>query len=190
MVVRMTVGLVLTAVALAIAGQRVWWLKRLAFSGQPAPERVAAVRAHPGRDVSTEATEVVGQRKLLKWTVPGAAHAATFWGFTVLLTIIESYGALFSRTFSLPWIGHWALVGFIEDLFAVAVLGGIITFTVIRIRNNPDTEGRKSRFFGSHTSAAWLVLGMIFLVIATLLLYRWAQINTGVFPYALGAFAS
>src|SRR6516164_4170182 len=191
MVVRMTVGLVLTVVALAIAGRRVWWLKRLAFAGQPAPERVAAVRSHPGRDVSTEATEVIGQRKLLKWTVPGAAHAATFWGFTVLLlTIIESYGALFSRTFSLPWIGHWALVGFIEDLFAVAVLGGIITFTVIRIRDNPHKEGRKSRFFGSHTSAAWLVLGMIFLVIATLLLYRGAQINTGVFPYAHGAFAS
>ena len=133
MVVRMTVGLLVTAVALAIAGRRVWWLKRLAFTGQPAPERVAAVRSHPGRDVSTEATEVIGQRKLLKWTVPGAAHAATFWGFTVLLlTIIESYGALFSRTFSLPWIGHWALVGFIEDLFAVGVLGGIITFTGAR----------------------------------------------------------
>src|SRR6516164_1311448 len=191
MVVRMTVGLVLTVAALAIAGRRLWWLKRLAFTAQPAPERVAAVRSHPGRDVSTEATEVIGQRKLLKWTVPGAAHAATFWGFTVLLlTIIESYGALFSRTFSLPWIGHWAFIGFIEDLFAVAVLGGIITFTVIRIRDNPDTEGRKSRFFGSHTGAAWLVLGMIFLVIATLLLYRGAQINTGVFPYPHGAFAS
>ena len=31
---------------------------------------------------------------------------------------------------------------------------------------------------------------MIFLVVATLLLYRGAQINTGVFPYAHGAFAS
>jgi Fe-S oxidoreductase len=185
------VGLVLTAVAFAVAGRRLWWLKRLAFSGQPAPERVAYARSHPGREAETQLTEVIGQRKLLKWSVPGAAHAATFWGFIVLLlTIIESYGALFSRTFSLPWIGHWAFIGFIEDLFAVAVLGGIITFTVIRLRNDPDKEGRKSRFFGSHTSAAWLVLGMIFLVVATLLLYRGAQINTGVFPYAHGAFAS
>ena len=191
MVVRMTVGLVLTAVALAIAGRRLWWLKRLAFSGQPAPDRVAAVRSHPGRDAEVQATEVIGQRKLLKWSVPGAAHAATFWGFIVLLlTIIEAYGALFSRTFAIPGLGHWAFVGFIEDLFAVGVLAGIITFTVIRIRNNPRKEGRKSRFFGSHTRAAWVVLGMIFLVIATLLLYRGAQINTGVFPYAHGAFAS
>jgi hypothetical protein len=64
-VLRMTVGLVLTVVAFAIAGRRLWWLKRLAFSGQPAPERVEAVRSHPGRDAATEATEVLGQRKLL-----------------------------------------------------------------------------------------------------------------------------
>ena len=191
MVLRMTVGLALTAIALAVAGRRLWWLKRLAFTGQPAPERVAAVRAHPGRDVETQATEVIGQRKLLKWSVPGAAHAATFWGFIVLLlTIIEAYGNLFSRTFAIPGIGHWAFIGFVEDLFAVGVLLGIATFTVIRLRNNPSKEGRKSRFFGSHTRAAWVVLGMIFLVIATLLLYRGAQINTGVFPYKHGAFAS
>ena len=191
MVLRMTVGLALTVIALAVAGRRLWWLKRLAFSGQPAPERVAAVRAHPARDVETQATEVIGQRKLLKWSVPGAAHAATFWGFIVLLlTIIEAYGNLFSRTFAIPGIGHWAFIGFIEDLFAVGVLVGIATFTVIRLRNNPSREGRKSRFFGSHTRAAWVVLGMIFLVIATLLLYRGAQINTGVFPYKHGAFAS
>ena len=191
MVLRMTVGLVLTAVAFAIAGRRLWWLKRLAFTGQPAPERIQAVREHPGRDVATETVEVVGQRKLLKWTVPGVAHALTFWGFTfLLLTIIESYGDLFSRTFAIPGIGHWEAIGFLEDLFAVAVLAGIITFTVIRWRNSPEREGRASRFFGSHTGAAWLVLGMIFLVIVTLLLYRGAQINTGVFPYHHGAFAS
>jgi Fe-S oxidoreductase len=191
MLVRIVIGLFLTAAAFAIAGRRLWWLKRLAGSGQPAPERIAAVRAHPATDVATEATEVIGQRKLLKWTVPGTAHALTFWGFTVLLlTIIESFGALFSRTFSIPWIGHWAFTGFIEDLFAVAVLAGIITFSVIRLRNDPHREGRRSRFFGSHTRAAWVVLGMIFGVIATLLLYRGAQVNTGVFPYPHGAFAS
>src|ERR1039457_6058546 len=98
----MTVGLVLTVVAFAIAGRRLWWLKRLAAWGERAPE-------------------VIGQRKLLKWSVPGAAHAATFWGFIILiLTIIEAYGDLFSRTFAIPGIGHWAAIGFLEDLFAVA----------------------------------------------------------------------
>ena len=49
MVVRMIVGLVLTTAALAIAGRRLWWLKRLAFSGQPAPERLDYARS---RDVT------------------------------------------------------------------------------------------------------------------------------------------
>jgi Fe-S oxidoreductase len=192
MALRMIVGLVLTVVAFAVAGQRVWWLKRLAFSGQPAPERLEYARSHPGREAETQLTEVIGQRKLLKWTVPGMAHAATFWGFLVLmLTLLEAYGSLFQRTFSIPWIGHWAFIGFIEDLFAVGVLCGIITFTVIRLRNDPHRAGRKSRFFGSHTRAAWVVLGMIAAVIVTLLIYRGAQQNTGVFPYPHAwAFAS
>ncbi len=191
MALRIIIGLALTVIAFAVAGRRLWWLYRLSRSGQPAPERIAAVREHPGRGAETEATEVLGQRKLLKWTVPGIAHFMTFWGFTILLlTIIESYGDLFSKTFALPWIGHWAFIGFIEDLMAIAVLVGIGTFAVIRLRSNPKTEGRKSRFSGSHTRAAWLVLLLIFLVVATLLLYRGAQINTGDFPYAHGAFAS
>ena len=190
-VLRIVIGLALTVAAFALAARRLWWLQRVARAGQPAPERIAAVREHPGRDAEVQATEVIGQRKLLQWTVPGVAHALTFWGFIVLLlTIIEAYGDLFSRTFAIPGIGHWAFIGFIEDLFAVGVLAGIITFAVIRLRNDPDREGRESRFAGSHTGAAWIVLLGIFLVIATLLIYRGAQINTGVFPYPHGAFAS
>jgi Fe-S oxidoreductase len=188
---RIIIGLVLTAVAAAVAGRRLWWLYRLARSGQPAPERIEALRSHPGREAETQVTEVIGQRKLLKWTVPGIAHALTFWGFIVLfLTIIEAYGDLFSKHFALPLIGTWAWVGFLEDLFAVGVLVGIVTFAIIRLRTDPKREGRESRFSGSHTGAAWLVLLGIFLVIATLLIYRGAQINTGDFPYPHGAFAS
>ncbi len=191
MVARIVIGLALTVVALGVASRRVNWLRRLAFSGQPAPERFAQVRNHPGEVGEYQTVQVVGQRKLLKWSLPGAAHAATFWGFIVLLlTIIEAYGNLFQRTFHIPLIGTWPFIGFIEDLFAVGVLFGITTFTILRIINNPHREGRRSRFFGSHTRAAWIVLGMIFLVIATLLLYRGAQINTGVFPYEHWAFAS
>jgi Fe-S oxidoreductase len=192
MLARVIIGLGLTIIAFAVAGRRVWWLGRLAFSGQPAPERVAYARSHPAGEAETQLTEVIGQRKLLKWTIPGAAHAAVFWGFIVLLlTIIEAYGALFSRTFAIPGIGHWALIGFIEDLFAVGVLAGIVTFTVIRVRSDPHKEGRRSRFFGSHTRAAWVVLAMIAAVIVTLLIYRGAQQNTGTFPYPHGwAFAS
>jgi Fe-S oxidoreductase len=189
--VRIIVGLALTAAAAVLAGRRLWWLWRLARTGQRAPERIAAVREHPGRDAGTQVTEVLGQRKLLQWSVPGIAHFLTFWGFIILvLTIIEAYGDLFSKTFAIPGIGHWAWVGFVEDLFAVAVLAGIAAFAVIRLSADPRREGRRSRFSGSHTSAAWLVLALIFLVIVTLLLYRGAQIDTGDFPYRHGAFAS
>src|SRR5215469_142305 len=99
MIARMIGGLGLTVIALAVAGHRLWWLRRLGLSGQPAPERVAYAREHVSTDLRAQLTEVFGQRKLLKWSVPGTAHAATFWGFIILfLTIIDAYGALFSRT--------------------------------------------------------------------------------------------
>src|SRR3954451_9359719 len=161
MVARMVIGLVLTLAAFAIAGRRLWWLQRLALSGQPAPERIEYAREHVPGELRTQLTEVVGQRKLLKWSVPGAAHAATFWGFIILLlTIIEAYGALFARDFAIPGIGHWPVVGFVEDLFAAAVLAAIIVFTVIRVRQSPKQRGRWSRFYRSHTGMAWVVLLM------------------------------
>ena len=90
-VVLRIVSLGLTAVALAVAGRRLWWLKRLAFR-RPAPERLQHARTHVAGDRRAQLSEVIGQRKLLKWSIPGAAHAATFWGFIVLLlTIIEAY---------------------------------------------------------------------------------------------------
>ena len=108
MALRIIIGLALTVVALTIAGRRLWWLYRIGRTGQPAPERIEAVRQHPARDAEIEATEVLGQRKLLQWTVPGIAHFVTFWGFIILiLTLIESYGDLFSRRFAIP--GHRAL---------------------------------------------------------------------------------
>ena len=187
MPVRLAIGLGVTAIMFAIAGRRMFWLYRLISVGQPARDRFKNI---PKR-VKAELVEVGGQKKLLQWTVPGIAHAMTFWGFTILLfTILEAYGALFQRDFHVPLIGHTAALGFLEDFFAVAVLLSLLVFTAIRIKNSPKRENRRSRFFGSHTTAAWLVLGMIALVIISLLGYRAAQVNTGNFPYGWWAFAS
>jgi Fe-S oxidoreductase len=182
---RLAVGLGGTAVAFAAAGRRVWWLFRLISSGQPVHGRTADIP----RRLRTELREVIGQQRLLRWSVPGLAHAFTFWGFLVLgLTILEAYGALFDKDFHVPLIGRWRLVGFVEDFFAVAVLAGLVTFTILRRRQDPAKKAttgldRSSRFYGSHLGAAWRILGMIFLVVVTLLLYRGAQVNTGVFPF-------
>jgi Fe-S oxidoreductase len=185
--VRLAIGLGMTALALVVAGRRIFWLSRLIRSGQPAPGRLDGI----GKRARTQLAEVFGQRKLLKWTVPGAAHFLTFWGFIILAaTILEAYGALFDRDFAIPLIGHWAVLGFLEDFFGVAVLIAVAVFSVIRVRNAPERRERGSRFYGSHTRAAWLVLFMIFNVVWTLFLYRGAQVNTGVFPFQNGAFAS
>ena len=56
-------------------------------------------------------------------------------------------------------------------------------FAFNRAENSPERLDRKSRFYGSHTGPAWGVLGMIFLVVFTLFVYRGAQINTGHFPF-------
>jgi Fe-S oxidoreductase len=178
--VRLVLGLLLTVVALAVVGRRVHFLRRMIKLGQPAPGRMDGI----GQRLKDQLLEVFGQRKLLQWSVPGAAHFFTFWAFLVLAaSILESYGALFDRDFAIPVVGHWALLGFLEDFFATAVLVALTVFAVIRMRNAPARKQRASRFYGSHTGAAWLVLFMIFNVVWTLFLYRGAQINSGVFPF-------
>jgi Fe-S oxidoreductase len=180
MLFRIIAGLAISVVCFTLAGRRFWWLSRLIRSGQDAPRRWQGFR----RVTEAELVEVAGQRKLLKWTVPGLAHFFTMWGFTVLLTtILEAYGALFNRDFHIPLIGQSNWLAFVEDFFATAVVVSLVVFSVIRVVQAPSRRSRQSRFYGSHTGAAWAVLGMIALVIITLLAYRGAQINTGHFPF-------
>ncbi|MGO9965317.1 MAG: (Fe-S)-binding protein [Acidimicrobiales bacterium] len=187
MLTRYPIGLAATAIALAVTGRRLAFVFGLVSSGRPAPERLAQ-KSGRGR---LELEEVVEQRRLLRWRVPGLAHAFTFWGFCVLmLTIVEAYGGLFRHNFSIPGIGHAAVVGFAEDFSACAVLIAVFAFGVIRLRASPKRNGRASRFYGSHTAVAWTTLGMIVLVVVTLLVYRAAQTDTGDFPYGWWAFAS
>ena len=190
MLLRIILSLVLIIPTVAIIGRRVYWLVRLVRSGQPTLGRTDNL----GERLRDQAREVFGQRKLLKWSVPGVAHFVTFWGFLILgLTIIETLGALFLRKdFAIWFFGRARWLGFLEDLFAVLVLLGIVAFSIIRLRNSPERQQRGSRFYGSHTRAAWVVLGMITMVLLTLFLYRGAQFNAGTLPFGHSkwAFAS
>ncbi|WP_182900674.1 (Fe-S)-binding protein [Microbispora sp. H10830] len=191
------VGLVATAVAVALAGRRVLFLYRLATSGQPAPERIEYAKEHAGAEIKAQLVEVFGQRKLLKWTPSGTAHFFVMWAFFILLTVyIEAYGAIIQGAitghsdFHIPLIGTWPVLGFLQDFIAVACLLGLVAFTAIRIKNSPKKLGRGSRFSGSHLGGAWLVLFMIFNIIWTLFLARGSAAANGNFPYDSGAFAS
>jgi Fe-S oxidoreductase len=187
--IRLILGLGMTVVVAAFAARRVLWLFKLIMSGQPATGRTDNM----GTRIWTQVAEVLGQRRLLKWSLPGLAHFFTMWGFFILLTVyIEAYGVLFQPNFHIPIIGRWDALGALQDFFALAVLSGIVTFAIIRLRSEPKEYGRASRFYGSHTGGAWLILFMIFNVIWTYAVFRGASVNAlgDDFPYGRGAFFS
>ena len=185
--IRLVVGLGMTAIVGLLAVRRVGWLVKLTLSGQPVTGRTDEV----GTRIWTQIAEVFGQRRLLKWSIPGLAHFFTMWGFFILLTVyIEAYGLLFQPNFHIPIIGRWDALGFLQDFFATAVFLGITTFAIIRLTRSPREIGRSSRFYGSHTGGAWLILFMIFNVIWTYVLVRGSAVNNGTLPYGKGAFLS
>ena len=187
MLIRLIVGLGMTAIVGLLAVRRVGWLVKLVRSGKPAPGHTN----DPAQRVWAEIVEVAGQRRLLKWSIPGLAHFFTMWGFFILLTVyIEAYGLLFQRNFHIPIIGRWGALGFLQDFFATAVFLGITTFAIIRLTRRPAEIGRASRFYGSHTGGAWLILFMIFNVIWTYVLVRGSAVNNGTLPYGKAAFLS
>jgi Fe-S oxidoreductase len=186
-------GLILNAVTLPFAAKRTVFLIRLITGGKPAPDRIAGVTGRVGQAIKGQLVEVLGQKKLLKWSIPGIAHSFVMYAFLILATVyVEAYGILLSTHgyWSLWILNSWAPLGFLQDLIGVLCLVGLATFAIIRFKNQPAKLGRKSRFKGSHTGGAWLVLIMIFNVIWTMFLFRGAASDSGNLGYGKGAFAS
>ena len=81
-----------------------FFLGRLITSGKPAPDRIEGVTHRVGTALKTQLVEVFGQKKLLKWSVPGAAHFFVFWAFLILGTVyLEAYG---DPAVPQPGVGH------------------------------------------------------------------------------------
>jgi Fe-S oxidoreductase len=190
MLIRIVVVVLMLAVVGVFAVKRVLFLTNLIRSG--AKTSVENNRKDDlGKRIATQIEEVFGQTRLLRWSIPGVAHFFTMWGFFILGSVyLEAFGLVVVHNFHIPIIGRWDALGFLQDFFAVAVLVGIITFAIIRIASEPKKHGRDSRFYGSHTGGAWLILFMIFNVIWTYALVRGAGANTGALPYGNGAFFS
>jgi Fe-S oxidoreductase len=190
MLIRIVVVVLMLAVVGVFALKRVLFLTNLIRSG--AKTSVANNRKdNLGKRITTQFEEVFGQTRLLRWSIPGIAHFFTMWGFFILGSVyVEAFGQVVDHDFHIPIVGRWDALGFLQDFFAVAVLAGIITFAIIRIVREPKKHGRDSRFYGSHTGGAWLILFMIFNVIWTYALVRGAGANTGALPYGNGAFFS
>ncbi|MBA3745720.1 MAG: (Fe-S)-binding protein [Sporichthya sp.] len=192
MTTRWIVGLAMTFAVLPIAARRGLWLYRLAMTGQPDPDRLKNVeRPKLGAALKRQVVEVFLQKKLLKWSIPGAAHFFVFWAFIILGTVyVEAYGVLFDEDFAIPIVGHWEILGFAQDTIALLALAGLATFAAIRWKDSPARKDRASRFKGSHTGGAWLILFMIVNVLWTMFFFRGASYAAGNLPYDNGAYAS
>ncbi len=172
MLARAAILVLLLAIAGGLAARRARFLFRLVRGGRPVARRGDL----PARALR-EGTEVLGQRKLFQRTLPGLMHALIFWGFLVLLTtIVEVAGQVIDPSFEIPVIGGTRWLGLAQDLFAAGVLVGLALAAWIRLGQRPE------RFIGSHRLEAYRILGLIFLIIATLFLARGARIAVGDAP--------
>jgi Fe-S oxidoreductase len=124
-----------------------------------------------GRRMRNEATDVLGQRKLLQRLGPGLVHAFIFWGFCVLLpTIVIAMIGVVDRHATLPWLGHQGWYALLVDLFATLVLVAVGAALFIRKVQRPR------RFEGSHLREADLILAWIAAIVTTLLLWHASRI--------------
>ncbi|HVL33412.1 MAG TPA: 4Fe-4S dicluster domain-containing protein, partial [Actinomycetota bacterium] len=184
---RIAAGFAIMGIAIGLATKRARYLVELLLRGRSDPERFKGIPTK----LKAQLVKVLGQKKLLQWSVPGALHALTFWGFLVIqITLIESIGELFSPEFVLPLIGDHEWLGFMQDLFILLIPLSLIGFAIIRVLKSPKRLDRKSRFYGGHLIAAYVILFLIFMVVSTVAVVRGARWALGTLPYPDWAFVS
>lgn len=167
----MTVLILVTLAAFARRVAELVGLLRLGAEDDRSPHSLLA-------KLRDQLVVVLGQRKLLQWTIPGLMHFFIFWGFLILFTtIVEAFGAVYREGFHLPLIGRWGPLGALQDFFVVAVLVSVAAAFWIRRGERPG------RFRGSHTREAEYILWAIAGIMVTILFTRGAQISLGHFPY-------
>jgi Fe-S oxidoreductase len=108
---------------------------------------------------------VLGQRGVLRDPIPGIAHFFTFWGFIVVqFGLLNLMLGAFNA--SLPLLGGNRVFASVLDAFVLFVLLALALFTFRRAVLNP--KQLQSKLHGPLDG--YIILGLIFLVIATLAL--------------------
>ncbi|HSK91757.1 MAG TPA: (Fe-S)-binding protein [Euzebyales bacterium] len=186
-IVRVVGGLAILGAGAWLAVRRTLYLVRLLGAARPMPERVAALR----RRWTSLVDEVLGQRRILAWSGVGVLHAFIFWGFIILQSqTLEAAGEVFDPAFHIPLIGRSDLLGFLQDLFTLLVLAGVVGFAAVRLAQAPGRLDRGSRFAGSNLDQGWYVLLFEFALLYSVLILRGARAAEGTLPYPDGAFVS
>ncbi len=177
---RIVGGVGVIAVVGALAARRISYLYGLIKAAQPQPERVT--REHIRGNMKYQVSKILGNEKLLRWSLPGIAHFWVMWSFFVLqTTLIEAAGELFlGPTFQIPLLNRisipftdvtlYDILGATQDTFMILSLVAITIFAGMRFAQDPRRLGRESRFAGSNMAQGWWTLIFEALTVWTLLI--------------------
>lgn len=168
-----------TIVALALAARAVQAMVRVVSLGQPVPPERTQDR---GRRAGTTLREVGLHTRMLKLSIPGAAHWFVMIGFGALLgTLITAYGETIDPEFELPFLADFAPYNVFVELITMATLIGALLLTAVRQANlRRGAKGglgliggrRSSRFYGSYAWRAYYVEATIISIAVLVLVLR------------------
>ncbi|WP_068797260.1 heterodisulfide reductase-related iron-sulfur binding cluster [Pseudonocardia sp. HH130630-07] len=179
--VQYTLGIVtvLSAiVAVVLVARTVAYLVKVIRAGAPDPTRTGPF----GPRFTTMLTETLGHTRMLKWSHVGVFHWLVMVGFGGLfLALIEAFVEVWNPTFHLPLLGEWSVYSLFVEILGVGTVVGIGVLIVIRQLNNPRTQGRLSRFYGSNQGRAYFVEAIVLLEGLGILVVRGAKESLGVF---------
>ncbi len=163
------VSLAVTVVGLGLLARAIGHLVAVLGLGRPVTGRNGR-----GRDRTMALiSETVGHTRMLKWSVPGAAHWFVFVGFILLFaTLVEAYGELFDNDFTLPLLSRSPAYGWLIEGVTVMTLLGILVLIGIRQAARPGHLALKSRFAGSNQAHAYFVETVIVLITLSVLTLR------------------
>jgi len=137
---------------------RVWALFKFIRSGGPTQlKRTDSL----GKRLWRVIAEVFGHSHFKGKPLVNAAHWLVMVGFLFgILVWFEAYIQTFAPDKGWPWLSHWPVYHFVEEVLGIATVLGIGFLIGVRFKLG-DTE-RGSRFFNSQTAAARWVEFIVF----------------------------
>ena len=137
---------------------RVWALFKFIRSGGPNQlKRTDNI----GKRLWRVIAEVFGHSHFKGKPLVNAAHWLVMVGFLFgILVWFEAYIQTFAPDKGWPWLSHWPVYHFVEEVLGIATVLGIGFLIAVRLKLG-DTE-RGSRFFNSQTTSARWVEFIVF----------------------------
>jgi hypothetical protein len=134
---------------------------------------------HLGERLRGVAVYVGAHTRMFRNLYSGILHFFIFYGFIVLLTaIVQAFGEGIAPGFSLAVIGGTTWLAFLQDLFGVLVLVGVVMAAINRVVIRPR------QFHESNELDAAIILGLITVIMVGMLGQNGARVAEGGDPSA------